>query len=240
MTGQVSGAIATCTQCGSALRPNAAFCGACGHAMTGRRSVTPGRTANLVATAPVSAATVPVTAVTPVVVADRRVRCAGFLLDVAVLLSPSVPLALVTAVLGVAAVVYIVTPVAVVAAWLWMAIWQGLTGRTFGKAMLGLRAIRAADHRPPGVIPSVVRGLLFAASAGLAALPVLANATPHRGWHDRLTGITVIDISAGDNPLGPRQQPALRARIDRSLKQVKSPVPQPGFPLSRRLTAGQV
>lgn len=240
MTGGGSGASATCMDCGSPLRANAPFCSACGQAMTARQVVKPGQTANHAAAQPYSPAAGSAARPSTIVVAERRVRCAAFLLDVAVLLSPAVPLALVAAVLGVAAVVYVVTPVAVVAGWLWMLIWQGLTGRTFGKAMLGLRAIRASDQRPPGFLPSAARSLLFVASAGLAALPVVADSLPHDGWHDRLTGITIIDISLGANPLGPRQRTALRARIDRSLKQVRSPVPTPGTQASPHATTGHI
>lgn len=239
MTGGASGPAAACAHCGSPVRANAPFCGACGQAIATRQVATPGRATKLPAPLPDSPPTSDAAPTSRVIGADRRVRYAACLLDVAVLASPAVPLALIAAVLSVAAVVYVVTPAAVLAAWLWTVTWQGLTGQTFGKAMLGLRVVRAADHRPPGFTRGALRGLLFALSAGLAALPVAANAAPRDGWHDRLSGISVIDISIGANPLGPRQRTALRARIDRGLKQVNSPIPKPGAYVSPHFTTGR-
>lgn len=211
---------AACVHCGSMLRASAAFCAACGQAVTARQ--TPAATP----TAP-AAPTPTTTAPADLVGAPRGVRCAAFGLDLAVLASPAVPLAMTAALFKVAEVAYLVTPTAFVAGWIWMTIWQALTGMTFGKAMLGLRAVRLADLRPAPFSAGVVRALLFAGTAGAAALPVLSSAGPRDGWHDHLTGITLIDICAGANPWGPRQQTALRRQIDRGLRVVRSPVPAP-------------
>lgn len=211
MAGDATDGSATCVHCGSPLPANTPFCAACGRAVTGRQ----------IALAPQDDASPPAA----IVGVDRGVRCTAYALDLAVLASPALSLAMTAGLLHVAAVVYVVTPVTFVAGWIWMTIWQGLTGMSFGKAMLGLRAIRATDPLPPGFSASLLRSVLFAGTAGLAALPVLADPGPRDGWHDRLSGITVIDISVGDNPLGPRQLTALRTQIDRGLKKVRSPVP---------------
>jgi hypothetical protein len=212
---------AACVHCGSSLRANAPFCTACGHAVTGRH--TPAGAA----TAP--AASVPDIASAPadVVGVARGVRCTAYALDLAVLTSPALPLAVTAAIFKVAAVAYVVGPTAFLAGWIWMGIWQALTGMSFGKAMLGLRAIRLTDQRPAPFSASLLRGILFAGTAGVAALPVLSSSEPCDGWHDRLSGITLIDISLGGNPLGPQQQTALRRQIDRSLRVVRSPIPVP-------------
>ncbi|MGH3677200.1 MAG: RDD family protein [Mycobacterium sp.] len=159
-----------------------------------------------------------------IVLAGPGVRCCSFLLDLAVMASPVLPLATVGAILGVAEVVYLVVPVAFVAVWIWMQIWQGFSGTSFGKSVLGLRLIREADRRAPGFPAAAGRSLVFAATGGLAALPAIAG-PPRGGMHDRVSGLVLIDIAVGANPLGPRQQTGLRRTVDRGLKSVHSPVP---------------
>lgn len=219
MTPGPPGAGDTCTQCGSRLRANAPYCGSCGHAVTGRVLTAPVPAASQPA-APLAAPTVGRT-----VGAGRGVRCCAFLMDLAAMLSPALPLAIAGAILAVAEVVYVVVPVAFVAVWLWMQIWQGFTGMTFGKAMLGLRLVDAGDHRPPGLPATLARSALFVLTGGLAALPVLTHQDPADGLHDRLSGLTVVDVSRGANPLGPRPQVTLRTAADRGLRRVQSPVP---------------
>jgi hypothetical protein len=124
-----------------------------------------------------------------------------------------------------------VVPVAVISVWTWMQLWQGLTGKTFGNAVLGLRTIRAADCAVPTFAACAGRSAMFVLTAGFAAWPVPVTARGCRGWHDRSTGIAVIDVSAGANPLGACQQPALRRTIDRSLRSVASPVPLATTPM---------
>jgi hypothetical protein len=215
-SGPVTGTDATCVHCGSAVRSNAHYCNACGKAIPSRP--TPAQRAPVTITAaaqPVSLSPAVATA-DQIVLAGREVRSCSFLLDLAVMLSPALPLTVVAAILGVAQVVYFVVPTAVIAVWIWMQLWQGYTGMTFGKSLLGLRLIREADHRAPGLVACATRSLIFAGTAGLAALS---------GAHDRLTGLALIDIARGSNPLGARQQTALRRTLDRGLKNVGSPVP---------------
>ncbi|GAY17818.1 hypothetical protein MSZK_45440 [Mycobacterium sp. shizuoka-1] len=205
------------------MRANAPFCSACGQSV-------PNRPANLVTTTTAPQQPFPTQPTMPVVSdqivgAGRGVRCCSHLLDVAAMLSPAFPIAIAATVLGVVDVIYIVVPVSFVAISVWMSLWRGLTGMTFGTATLGLRTVRTADNRPPGFAAAGLRSLVFAATGGLAALPVLATEAPRRGLHDRATGISVIDISLGANPFGQRQQTALRRTLDRSLRKVSSPVP---------------
>src|SRR5438270_9151127 len=144
---------AVCVHCGSALRASAPFCAACGQAVTA--GLAPARTVTAPATSDAAPPSVGLLGV------PRGVRCTAYALDLAVLGSPAVPLALTAVMFKVAAVAYLVTPTAFVAGWIWMAIWQALTGMSFGKAMLGLRAIRIADQRPAPFSASLVRALLF-------------------------------------------------------------------------------
>lgn len=211
----------SCAQCGSTLRPNAPYCPSCGCAITNRQIPT-------AAAPPVTTRAASSPAGTPadhIVGVSRGVRCCSFLLDLAIIVSPALPLATAGAILSVREVVLIVVPVACVAVWLWVSIWQGYTGLTFGKAMLGLRLIRTVDRKPPGFAAGALRSLIFAGTAGFAALPVLGSATPRDGRHDKASGLTMIDITVGHNPLGARQQTALRRTIDRSLNKIQSPVP---------------
>lgn len=210
-----------CHHCGSALRTNAPFCGSCGQAVQ-NRSIGPAATAS----APLPAAPLaPAYNSDRIVGAGRGVRCASYLLDLAVMLSPAMPLAVAAAILGVAEIVYVVVPIAFLAVWAWMQVWQGYTGMTYGRSMLGLRLIRVSDHKPPGLAACVTRGGVFAATAGLAALPVVTSAVPRDGWHDKLTGLTVIDTVQGGNPLGRKEEPVFRRLPDRGLNKVAAPLP---------------
>lgn len=221
MSGHPTGADPTCLQCGSVLKVNAPYCGACGAAVTNRHP----RQAVSFDTHTSTGVQAPTTVAVPTLVpAGRGVRCCSALLDLAVTISPALPLTAAAALLSSAEVVYIVIPVAAVAVWLWMQIWQGFTGLTFGKAMLGLRLIRRANLHPPGFAASVLRTAIFVGTAGLAAVPALTSPTPPEGVHDRLTGLTVIDATLGANPLGVQQHTALRTTKNRSLNKVGSPI----------------
>lgn len=211
-----------CRHCGSALRANAPFCGSCGQPVPNRGHQHPDP---VVRPTPIVTAPVAPPTVDQIVGAGRGVRCACFLLDLAVMLSPALPLAIAGAVLGVAEVVYIVVPIAFVAVWVWMQIWQGYTGLTFGKSMLGLRLVRVGDSRPPGLAACLTRGGLFGVSLGLVALPVVLAETPHDGLHDRVAGVTMIDVVQGPNPTGKKQNPVFRRSPDRGLSKVAAPLP---------------
>jgi uncharacterized RDD family membrane protein YckC len=167
---------------------------------------------------------------TQLVGAGRAVRICAFLLDLTVLLSPALPFTLAAALLGVPEVVYVVIPVAAVAGWTWMSLWQGLTGKSFGKSMVGLRTISAQQPAAAGLAAVLARGVVFAGTFGTAALPVLLGGRPRDGLHERLSGTTLIDITLGANPFGVRQQTALRKTLDRSLRRVSSPVPTGASP----------
>jgi uncharacterized RDD family membrane protein YckC len=215
---------AFCPQCGSGLPPSARFCTICGYTLTAR-------TGGLYAAASTQAPPRPVAPQResdPVRPAGAAVRCSAFLLDLAAMVSPALPLSVAGAAFGVAALVYVVVPVAFVAVWGFMQTWQGLTGTTFGKALLGLRLVRVPDHRRPGVAAALTRSALFAITLGLAGLPGKPDQNGQSGWHDRLTGLGVLDVTVGANPLGARPQPPLRrVTADRSLNRVHSPVPVP-------------
>jgi uncharacterized RDD family membrane protein YckC len=77
----------------------------------------------------------------------------------------------------------------------------GTTGRTPGRALLGLRVVRVADGRPLGIGPAMRRTLVVELATvpfgfGLAALAWTTAADPgrqRRGWHDHLVSSVVVD-----------------------------------------------
>ncbi len=216
---------ASCPYCASILEPDIRFCRACGNPVaTPSSSNQSFRTVPAAASAPLP---VPQVAADQPVAAGPGVRCAASLLDLAAMMSPAMPLSIAGAVLGVAEVIYVVVPIAFVAVWLWMQIWQGLTGMTFGKSMLGLRLIRSIDQRAPGVGATLLRTLVFLGTLGLAGLPVALSTGHSTGLHDRISGLTVLDVTLGTNPLGRRQLKTIRHSPDRTLRRVSSPVPVP-------------
>lgn len=222
-------AMISCPQCGSPIASTARFCGVCGHTQV-TRTVAQYPTVAAPTAATVASATAVTRQVQPaapdtVAAAGPGPRCAAYLLDMAAMISPALPLTTAAAVLGVAEVIYIVIPVAFVAVWLWMQIWQALTGTSFGKSMLGLRLVRASDLRPPGFGATIARSLIFVVTLGAAALPVVLSSRPESGLHDRMTGLRVIDVTVGANPFGERPATTLRRTADRGLNTVHSPIP---------------
>lgn len=207
-----------CPNCGSPLATNARFCNACGNTVT-TRSVRSPQQDRVVARPPDPPPVAPT--VQPVGPAHRGVRTGAALLDVAAMMSPALPLSIVGALLGVSAVIYIVVPVAFVAVWAWLQTWQGLTGRTFGKAMMGLRLVCAGSDQPPGLGATLLRSGLFISTLGLVALPVVSDAAPRRGAHDRISGLEVVDVA----DVVP--QPVLRKPSGPGMRQIHSPVPMP-------------
>lgn len=79
-----------------------------------------------------------------------------------------------------------------------------LRGRTPGKALLGLRTVEVHTGEPPGLLRSVLRGLLLHAWVAIPlvgwVLPVTITLTTvlspsTRGLHDRLAGTVVVDTA---------------------------------------------
>lgn len=170
-----------CSRCGAGFAADDPYCPSCGADPVTTRLPAP---------------------TTDVRYAGRSVRCAAYLMDVAVMIVPAFPLSIAGILLGVSAVITVVVPLAFLAVWLWLQICLALTGQSLGKSMLGLRLVNL-DHRPPGFGPTVLRSLVFVATLGLAALPL-------PGLHDRVSGLRVIDVAAGANPLGPPTRAKLR------------------------------
>lgn len=96
---------------------------------------------------------------------------------------------------------------------------QATSGQTIGKRLLGLRLVRI-DGGPAGWGRSAGRYLLFALTGGftcgigglLFAVSILMDGTRlNRGWHDRASGLVLLDVRAGRDPWAPRAHGAMPA-----------------------------
>ena len=83
------------------------------------------------------------------------------------------------------------------------AVAQGLTGRSPGKAALGLRVVQVGPGRPIGVFRAVQRSLVLGVATlptfglGVATLAWTAVTDPRRmrrGWHDLVTSSVVVAV----------------------------------------------
>ncbi|WP_157962400.1 RDD family protein [Homoserinimonas sp. OAct 916] len=85
----------------------------------------------------------------------------------------------------------------------------GRTGRTVGKAILGLRVVNETSLKPVGFGAALVRGLLiFPLSLFLIWLLLLVISTlaldksgRNQGWHDKAARSIVVDTRRGTDPV---------------------------------------
>ncbi|OZB89262.1 MAG: hypothetical protein B7X41_03755 [Microbacterium sp. 14-71-5] len=83
------------------------------------------------------------------------------------------------------------------------------SGQTIGKRLFGLRTVTVTDGRAPGAGRTAGRLLLWDVIAlvpivgfPLVALSVFFDSTGlRRGWHDLVTGVVLIDVQRGRDPL---------------------------------------
>ncbi|WP_072804065.1 RDD family protein [Rhodococcoides yunnanense] len=134
------------------------------------------------------------------------------------------------------AVAVIVGPLSAVCVWIWLVVWNGVRGLSFGKAALGLRLADSATFRPVGVGRSIARSLVFLSLPGLSALSTFFDSSGlRRGWHDRVARTVVIDVVKGANPIGPQIVTTAFRKPDRGVLAVASPVPVGHVPPSSAL-----
>ncbi|GAA1456200.1 RDD family protein [Williamsia maris] len=217
-----------CSNCSSELTPGAAFCTRCGSGVADRAVAPPSDAPEAVVTVAEPAA--------PSVDVDTRwaglrpvgvgIRVLSFLLDLSALLVVGSATAALSIVVGVPAIATVIAPLAVVAVWIWNLSWLIVSGNSFGKAAVGVRAVGATTLDTPAALPAVLRSVLFGATAGIVSVTVLVDRTPwKRGWHDIASGIILVDALNGRNPLGPRPVASVLRRPERGLQTVAAPIP---------------
>ncbi len=139
----------------------------------------------------------------------------------------------------------------VVAALLWLALGvvAGLTGGSPGRALLGLRLVRADDGGPLGVGPALVRALVltlatlptFGIGAAVLAWTATVDGTrQRRGWHDLVTGSLVVDARPAPVPVAPAEAPPPQIVNLTTLRlmPVAAAVEEPTLPVLARPPAG--
>ena len=90
-----------------------------------------------------------------------------------------------------------------------MLVLQAFTGFSLGKRIMGLRIVKVETLIRPGLGRMLLRGVIVGASNIVIGIgPLLVYLSPLwdpskrlRGWHDRLSGTWVIDVTRGPNPL---------------------------------------
>jgi uncharacterized RDD family membrane protein YckC len=90
-----------------------------------------------------------------------------------------------------------------------MLLLQAFTGFSLGKRIMGLRIVKVESLIRPGIGRMLLRGVIVGASNIVVGIgPLLVYLSPlwdptkrSRGWHDRMSGTWVIDVTRGPNPL---------------------------------------
>lgn len=90
-----------------------------------------------------------------------------------------------------------------------MLVLQAFTGFSLGKRIMGLRIVKVETLIRPGLGRMLLRGVIVGASNIVIGIgPLLVYLSPLwdpskrlRGWHDRMSGTWVIDVTKGPNPL---------------------------------------
>ncbi|WP_460798476.1 RDD family protein [Microbacterium sp. GXF0217] len=98
---------------------------------------------------------------------------------------------------------------------------HGRQGRTIGKAIAGIRSVNVRTLERPGVGAVLLRFLIFSASGIVPVLgPALLLSTPTfdpegrgRGWHDKATGVWLVDARRGLNPYDEKRMRVARKMV---------------------------
>jgi uncharacterized RDD family membrane protein YckC len=116
-----------------------------------------------------------------------------------------------------------------------LAVAQGLTGTSPGKAALGLRVVNAGTGTPIGVLPAVQRSLILGVATlptfglGVTTLAWTAVTDPgrmRRGWHDLVTSSVVVDVRPRpEEPEVTEEQPRQIVNLT-AMRLVPAPAPE--------------
>jgi uncharacterized RDD family membrane protein YckC len=133
---------------------------------------------------------------------------------------------------------------------------NGRRGVTVGKAMAGLRSVNVRTLERPGIGAVLLRFLIVAA-AGIVPVagPAVVLASPTfdaggrgRGWHDKATGVWLVDVRNGLNPYDEKRMRIARKKVKieplperselPSLATPRDPGAQPEYRPGSRISAG--
>jgi uncharacterized RDD family membrane protein YckC len=161
-------------------------------------------------------------------------RALDFVLGVAVGLLVSLPIRFQTsldAILTTSVIVQVLT----VALTIGIYVYFGITGFLPGGRILGIRQVKVSDGSAPGW-SGVAKYLLIALVAGftfgigyIITIALIRNRL-NRAWHDTATGLVVLDVKAGRDPIAhPRTEAATRLApiaARETVVSVGAPVPE--------------
>ncbi|GGD90022.1 RDD family protein [Microbacterium murale] len=135
---------------------------------------------------------------------------------------------------------------------------HGRSGRTIGKAIVGIRSVNVRTLERPGIGWVLLRYLLLCASNLIPLFgPVLLLLSPlfdserrRRGLHDKATQIWLIDVKQGLNPYDQKRlrvarklvkaEPARERSVLPSLATPTDPSQQPAYRPGSRVSAGVI
>ena len=123
-----------------------------------------------------------------------------------------------------------------------MLVLQAFTGFSLGKRIMGLRIVKVESLIRPGIGRMLLRGVIVGASNIVIGIgPLLVYLSPLwdpskrlRGWHDRLSGTWVIDVTRGPNPLAKNAGEIVDdvPAVAKTRRPKAAPVPTPVAPAS--------
>ena len=132
---------------------------------------------------------------------------------------------------------------------------HGVKGMTIGKAIWGIRTVDVRTLERPGMLRLLLRWLIIGAAGLIPAVgSALFLASPlfdpdrRRGWHDKATGVWLIDVRAGLNPFDEKRLRVARKMVKADPLPERAPLPslatpdnpsaQPSYRPGSRVSAG--
>ncbi len=132
---------------------------------------------------------------------------------------------------------------------------NGRRGVTVGKAVTGIRSVNVRTLERPGVGAILLRflivvaaGIVPAGTAVILASPTFDAGRRGRGWHDKATGVWLVDVRTGLNPYDEKRMRLARKKVKieplperselPSLATPRDPRAQPEYRPGNRISAG--
>lgn len=133
---------------------------------------------------------------------------------------------------------------------------HAVKGMTIGKALTGIRTVDVRTLGKPGFLRLLLRYLMVAAAGLLPAVgsvlfllsPMFDPQRRGRGWHDKASGVWLVDVRAGLNPFDEKRMRVARKMVKAeptrervvlpSLATPVDPSQQPAYRPGSRVSAG--